>query len=105
MTQRTRDADLLAVIAGRGGAPTRSATPTIVEGRIVNVTPGGAEFVLPDYDGGKHKFGPSPWARSGVQPGGTDLHDHEDTGPVVGAWCLVVFVPPGLRRSWIVGWW
>jgi len=93
---------------------------TFVEGVILDVTSGGARFTVPDWDGGRHVFGPAPWPVSRVEPtdhshsvshsmgGGpaeTVTHDHAETRPARGARCLVVFVGEGIERPWILGVW
>lgn len=91
------------------GAPPRRGRvvtpPSVVEGRIKGVSPAGAMFTIPSWDGGKHEFGPAPWPISAVEPGGGEAHDHTGTPPPAGARALVVFVGDGIGNPWIVGWW
>lgn len=76
------------------------------EGIIKAVKPEGATFTIPDWDNGKHVFGPAPWPRSLAKPiVGGDGHTHETSEPPVGSRCLVLFVGAGVDRPWILGWW
>lgn len=96
-----------AIIGHRSTGTSQAESNGVVEGVIRDVTAAGCRFTIPDYDGGRHVFGPAPWSMSRVEP--TGGHDHPETGPPTGARCLVVFVPPtpdhpGLR-PWVVAWW
>lgn len=78
------------------------------EGRLLDVSSAGARFTVPEWDGGKHVFGPAPWPLSRVEPAvvGVDgAHDHEATVPPRGARVLVLFLGAGVERPWILGWW
>lgn len=89
-----------------GGQPRAgSAHPgfSVVEGRVHAVTAAGVIFTVPDFDGGKHRFGPAPWPRSLVDVAAA--HDHEGTAPTINARCLVIFVGTGVDTPWVVGWW
>jgi hypothetical protein len=83
-----------------GRRPSRGADPStangMVLGRVITADASGVRFTIPEWDGGKHEFGPSPWSMGEAEPPD-------------GAWCLVAFLPPtpdmpGLR-SWVLGWW
>ncbi len=76
---------------------------TFVEGSLFDVTPDGARFTVPSWDGGKHVFGPAPWPLSRVEP--TGAHDHEASVPPRGARVLVLFLGAGVERPWVLGWW
>lgn len=91
--------------APRAGAP--ELTDTHVEGKVHDVGPKGMRFTVPDWDGGKHVFGPAPWPMSRVQPAsdGDPEHDHAETAPARGARCLVLFIGGGIDRPWVLGWW
>lgn len=108
-------AAILGVIGGRPVQSTDAAvTPQI--GRIRSVDARGVIFTLPDYDGGRHTFGPAPWNRGGAAStptgaaGTTDPHTHPAhvhvaEPPPVEAECLVVFVGSGVERPVVVAWW
>lgn len=109
MTQR-RGSDIERVFGGvRHRPPDTHRTGSVFEGVIHSVDPKGAYFTVPDWDDGKHKFGPCPWPRtllatSAVGDHGT--HDHEGDAPTVGARCLVQsYYKRGEELFWIVGWW
>lgn len=96
-----------------------------VEGTVQSITADGMKFVLKWWDNGKHEFGPCPWPMSRIEPdhspgvmaGPTAVgdhgshdhgphthanHDHNETKPVKGDRCLVVFTANG---PWVIGWW
>ncbi|MCA1781992.1 MAG: hypothetical protein ABR616_05780 [Dermatophilaceae bacterium] len=59
------------------GSTTQLAAPPaqrFVEGRVKNVTSAGVTFTVPDWDKGKHVFGPAPLAGAAV-PTGAHIHD------------------------------
>lgn len=99
--------DLVSVIGGPGRPVRKRAQfPSPVEGRVNTVTPQGVKFTIPDFDGGKHVFGPAPYTLAAVDPAaGPDVHDHAGTAPPVGSRCLVVFVGLGIDRPWVLAWW
>lgn len=74
------------------------------EGTVLRTTADGVFFRLLGYSD-TLEFGPAKWTRPGVEPGGTDVHDHTGTTPQPGQDCLVVFVGPGIQRPWVLGWW
>lgn len=97
------------VILGAQARESVDEMDMFVEGRVRSTTPEGAMFVVPNWDGGKHLFGPAPWPKSRVEPkdlgGELGSHDHAATEPPVGSRCVVVFVGAGVDRPWILGWW
>ena len=95
------------ILGGQARKQSAEDLDQFAEGVVKKVTPDGAVFTIPDWDDGKHLFGPAPWPMSRVEPadvGGT-LHDHTATEPPAGSRCLVLFVGAGVDRPWILGWW
>ena len=105
-----------------GGTPVRSSdTATGPQlGTVRSVGPDGVVFVLPDYDGGRHTFGPAPWHQGhaaatahthavshsmGGGPAESVTHVHAPLPPAVGATCLVLFVGTGIETPVVVAWW
>lgn len=102
--------DVESVVSGqRRRAAPQAALP--MEGVVRSVAAAGVSFVVPDYDGGRHLFGPAPWHRGSAAAtdadgGGTDpAHVHTAAPPPVGARCLVVFAGGSIERPWVVAWW
>lgn len=89
--------------------PSPQAAARFVEGEAYDVGPKGMRFTVEDWDGGKHVFGPAPWAMSRVEPAPQDYaggtHDHVETAPTRGDRVLVLFLGDGIDQSWILGWW
>lgn len=85
----------------------------MAEGRVLDITAAGMRFTVPDWDGGKHVFGPAPWPMSRVEPvdhthplgGSSASHDHPETVPARGARALVLFLGEGIERPWVLNWW
>ncbi len=73
-------------------ASPRAGGPALVEGRVLDVSGAGMRFVIPDWDEGKHVFGPAPWT---ITP----------TAPSSGARALVLFLGGGIENPWVLGWW
>ena len=114
--------DAAALLGVLGGRPTRSADGPVPPqvGVVRSATAAGVTFVLPDYDDGRHVFGPAPWHQGHAAPtphshavshsmGGGPAeeveHVHGPQPPVVGRSCLVVFVGTGIERPVVVAWW
>ncbi len=74
---------------------------TFVEGVVFDVAPAGMRFTIPEWDNGRHVFGPAPWPASRVEP----ADHHAEATPRRGARALVLFLGEGIERPWILGWW
>lgn len=84
-------------------ASSQQGSGTFVEAEVFDVVPAGMRFTIPDWDGGKHVFGPAPWPMSRVET--AQLHDHSETVPAKGSRVLVLFLGDGVDRPWVIGVW
>lgn len=111
MTRRSGPEDLLAVLGGPvvGARRTNAQSTQFFEGKVLNVAAEGLYFIVPDWDQGRHKFGPAPWPRTLVEPSsdGDPMHDHEGSTPSPGDRCLALLLnrPDGSTVPWVLGWW
>lgn len=62
---------------------------TFVEAEVHHVAVDGLYFTVESWDAGKHVFGPAPW------PAGS-------LAPAQGTPALVMFLGPGVDRSWVL---
>lgn len=69
-----------------------------VEARASSVSEAGLYFTIPEWDGGRHAFGPAPWVASRVE-GGTP------STPASGDRILVLFLGGDVAHPWVLGWW
>lgn len=86
--------DLFNSLVSKRPTGTYSPATSPQVGRVTKIVAAGVVFVLDDWDGGVHEFGPAPWNHAGNVP----------TPPPVGADCLVIFVGAGIGRPWVVAW-
>lgn len=87
--------DFMAQFVHRTPGPPPSPAMMPVQGTVHHVTAAGVYFTIPDWDGGKHVFGPAPWNHASA------------AAPLEGATCLVVFAAGGegtMSRPWVVAW-
>lgn len=98
--------DAIGVILGVDTRPRgNDAGGRIVEGIVKSVSSRGVIFVVPDFDKGIFEYGPAPYTRALVEPGGSESHVHSPSIPGTGHRCLVLFVGTGIDRPWVVSWW
>lgn len=83
-----------AILGRRPGIKPNPGGATFAEGVIDHSDSTGMFFKVPQWDAGKHMFGPCPWPNTGA--------------PVRGDRCLVLFPTgdnDGIDGPWVIGWW
>lgn len=81
----------------RSASSTSVTTPAnaeFVEGECLSITSDGMYFKVPEWDGGRHSFGPAPWPKTALAE-----------QPVAGVRVLVLFLGGGVGNPWVLSWW
>lgn len=100
------------VIMGRGVSEDspEDSSPQMFEGKVKSVNAGQIKFTVPNWDNGKHEFGPVPYAVWSTDPAlsGDYQHTHTMVGPQPGDICLVLFLGGNshidAQMPWVLGW-
>ena len=77
--------DALAPKAPKSNKP----LPGLHDAQVAEVLGGTVTVLLPFHDGGKYRYGPSPWPQG--ETSDADTHVHNLPAPSVGLWCAVMF--------------